>query len=160
MIWGVKMLRFLSAVCDCGISWSYSFTFYHIYGMLLRPSLHCVTKICKPLMVHGVISLPDSTSYDKCFLWSDSFYLKVPKFISRKSHVDIDSLLLLILEQCSPFTTCLILEPQRNKTCLWEFASNKGTDQPAHQHSLISAFDISFFERTISKLATNEISIF
>ena len=38
-------------------------------------------------------------------------YLKVPKFISRKSYMDIESLLLLVFEQCSPLTTCLILEP-------------------------------------------------
>ena len=39
------------------------------------------------------------------------------------------------------------------------FANNKGTDQPAHPPSLISAFIICFFERIISKLATSEIPI-
>ena len=39
------------------------------------------------------------------------------------------------------------------------FANNTGADQPAHPRSLISAFVIRFFESTICKLATGEISI-
>ena len=54
----------------------------------------------------------------------------------------------------------LLYGPRRKKTCLWWFANNTGTDQPAHPHSLISAFVIRFLESTISKLATSEISIF
>ena len=38
---------------------------------------------------------------------------------------------------------------------LREFANNKGTDQPAHLRSLISALVIRFLESTISKLATS-----
>ena len=38
--------------------------------------------------------------------------------------------------------------------------NNKGTDQPVHPHSLISAFDIRFLESIICKLATGEILIF
>ena len=40
------------------------------------------------------------------------------------------------------------------------FANNKGTDQPAHPHSLISTFVIRLLERIISKVATSEISNF
>ena len=39
------------------------------------------------------------------------------------------------------------------------FANHKGADQPAHMRSLISAFVIRFMESTISRIATNEISI-
>ena len=39
-------------------------------------------------------------------------------------------------------------------------ANNKGTDQPVHQHTLISAFVIHLLETIISGLATSEISIF
>ena len=39
------------------------------------------------------------------------------------------------------------------------FANNKGTDQPAHWHSLISAFVIRLLESILSRLATSEISI-
>ena len=39
-------------------------------------------------------------------------------------------------------------------------ANNKGTDQPAHVRSLISAFVIRRLESTISKHASCEISIF
>ena len=49
--------------------------------------------------------------------------------------------------------------PRHEKTCLREFAKNKGTDQPAHPRSLISAFVIRFLESTISKLCTSEILI-
>ena len=38
--------------------------------------------------------------------------------------------------------------------------NNKGADQPAHLHSLISTFVIRLLESIISKLATSEISIF
>ena len=41
-----------------------------------------------------------------------------------------------------------------------EFANNKGGDQPAYQHSLISTFVIHLLESIISKLATSEISLF
>ena len=50
--------------------------------------------------------------------------------------------------------------PQREKTCPRGFANNTGADQPAHPHSLISAFVICFLTRIIYKLATDEISIF
>ena len=50
--------------------------------------------------------------------------------------------------------------PRPEKTCLWEFAYNKGTDQPAHPPSLISAFVICILESSISKLATSGISFF
>ena len=39
------------------------------------------------------------------------------------------------------------------------FANNKGADQPALLHRLISAFIIRFVEKIINKLATSEISI-
>ena len=48
---------------------------------------------------------------------------------------------------------------QREKPCLWRCA-NKGADQPAHPHSLISAFIIRLLESIISMFATSEISIF
>ena len=38
-----------------------------------------------------------------------------------------------------------IYGPRREKTCLRGVANNKGTDQPAHPHSLISPFVIRFF---------------
>ena len=50
--------------------------------------------------------------------------------------------------------------PRREKTCLRGFANNTGADQPAHSRSLISAFVIRFYESTICRLATDEISIF
>ena len=40
------------------------------------------------------------------------------------------------------------------------FANNKGVDQPAHPRRLINAFAIGFLESIISKLATNDVSIF
>ena len=54
----------------------------------------------------------------------------------------------------------LINGPQRKKTCLREVANNTGADQPAHPHSLISAFVIRFLESIISRLATGEIPTF
>ena len=54
-----------------------------------------------------------------------------------------------------------IYGPCREKTCLLEVANNKGPDQPAHSHSLISAFVIRLLKSIISRLATtSEISTF
>ena len=43
--------------------------FCHIYDTLLGTSIHKVTKICTTsglsISMHGVISFPDATSYDK-----------------------------------------------------------------------------------------------
>ena len=46
------------------------------------------------------------------------------------------------------------------KTSLWEFANNKGADQPAHPCSLIGAIIIRLLESIISKVETCKISIF
>ena len=40
----------------------------------------------------------------------------------------------------------VLFGPQRKKTCLQGFANNKGTDQPAHPLSLISAFLFAFWK--------------
>ena len=50
--------------------------------------------------------------------------------------------------------------PRREKTCLRWFANNTGAGQPAHPHSLISAFVIRFLESIVSRCATSEISNF
>ena len=50
--------------------------------------------------------------------------------------------------------------PQCEKTCLRGFVNNNCADQPAHPHSLISAFVIHFLESIVCRLATNKISIF
>ena len=50
--------------------------------------------------------------------------------------------------------------PPHEKTCLRGFGNKTGADQPAHPHSLISAFVIRLLESIICKLATGEISIF
>ena len=42
-----------------------------------------------------------------------------------------------------------IYGPQREKTCLGEFANNTGADQPAHARSLISAFVVCFSESSV-----------
>ena len=48
----------------------------------------------------------------------------------------------------------------RKKLCLWRLANNKGLDQPAHMHSLISAFVTPLLESFIFRHARSEISIF
>ena len=44
--------------------------------------------------------------------------------------------------------------------CEISFANKKGADQPAHPHSLISAFVMRLLESIIYKLDTSEISIY
>ena len=47
------------------------------------------------------------------------------------------------------FTLFSLFGPRREKPCLREYSSNKDANQPAHPHSLISAFVIRFLESTI-----------
>ena len=54
----------------------------------------------------------------------------------------------------------MLYGPRREKTCFRGFANNKGADQPAHPHSLISAFVMRFLESMISKLATSKFAKF
>ena len=53
-----------------------------------------------------------------------------------------------------------ILGPQRDQACLLGFLHNKGTDQPAQSHILISSFFIHVLEINSYKLATSEVSFF
>ena len=48
--------------------------------------------------------------------------------------------------------------PPHEKTCFRGFANNKGSDQPAHPCSLISAFVIPLLDSIVSKLARSKIS--
>ena len=50
--------------------------------------------------------------------------------------------------------------PRHENNCLWGFTNKTGADHPAHPRSLVSAFVIRFYESTIYRLATDEISIF
>ena len=49
-----------------------------------------------------------------------------------------------------------IIGPKAKNVSLGGVADNKGADQPAHLHCLISAFVIRVLERVIYKLATGE----
>ena len=49
-------------------------------------------------------------------------------------------------------------EPGHEKMCLMSYANNKGADQPAHSHSLISAFVVHCLDSIISLNSIAEIS--
>ena len=49
-------------------------------------------------------------------------------------------------------------EPGHEKICLMSFANNKGADQPAHPHSLISAFVARCLDSVLSLVYVTEIS--
>ena len=49
-------------------------------------------------------------------------------------------------------------EPGREKTCLMSYANNKGADQPAHPHSLISAFVVRCLDSVMSPVSVTKIS--
>ena len=52
----------------------------------------------------------------------------------------------------------ILYESHHEKTCLMLYANNKGADQPAHPHSLISAFVVRCLDSIISILAISKIS--
>ena len=51
-----------------------------------------------------------------------------------------------------------ICEPGHEKMCVMSYANNKGTDQPAHPRSLISAFVVRCLDNIISLDSIAEIS--
>ena len=51
-----------------------------------------------------------------------------------------------------------LFEPGHEKMRLMSYANNKGTDQPAYPHSLISAFVVHLLDSIISLDSTAEIS--
>ena len=51
----------------------------------------------------------------------------------------------------------ILFEPGHEKMCLMSYANNKGTDQPAHPHSMISAFVVRCLVSIIPLLAIGEI---
>ena len=51
-----------------------------------------------------------------------------------------------------------VYEPDHEKMCLMSYANNKGTDQPAHPCSLISAFVVRCLDSIISLDSIAEIS--
>ena len=51
-------------------------------------------------------------------------------------------------------------EPGHEKMYLMPYTDNKGTDQPAHPHSLISAFVVRCQDRMIPLVYISEISRF
>ena len=52
----------------------------------------------------------------------------------------------------------VVFEPDHEKTCPMPYANNKGTDQPAHSRSLISAFVVHCLYSIISILAISKVS--
>ena len=52
----------------------------------------------------------------------------------------------------------VIIESGHGKTCLMLYANNKGTDQPAHPRSLISAFVVRCLDSVMSLVSVTKIS--
>ena len=53
-----------------------------------------------------------------------------------------------------------LIGPGHAKTCLMPYANNKGADQPAHPHSLISTFVVCCLDSMICILAIFKVSRF
>ena len=49
-------------------------------------------------------------------------------------------------------------EPSHEKMCLMSYANNKGTDQPVHPRSLISAFVVRCLDSVMSLVSVTKIS--
>ena len=67
----------------------------------------------------------------------------------------------ILMKQVAKFSMYpLFSEPRHEKTCFMLFATNKATDQPAHPHSLISAFVVGCLDSMISKLVKLDVAQF
>ena len=51
-----------------------------------------------------------------------------------------------------------LIGPHHEKTCFAMYANNKGADQPAHPHSLISTFVVRYLDSIIPTLAKSKLS--
>ena len=60
------------------------------------------------------------------------------------------------------FYKCISIKigPGHVKMCLMPYANNKGADQPAHPHSLISIFVVHCLDSMICILAISKVSRF
>ena len=83
-------------------------------------------------------------------------------FQSSISNLQVNLLGMLWFHDFSISTTSFFVTfingPHHEKTCLMPYASDKGADQPAHSHSLISAFVVHCFDSMITILAKSKIS--
>ena len=52
----------------------------------------------------------------------------------------------------------IIIERRHDKTCFMPYANNQGADQPAHPHSLISAFVVRYVDSLMPILGKFKIS--
>ena len=52
----------------------------------------------------------------------------------------------------------ILNEPDHEKMCLMSYANNKGADQPAHPHSLISVFVVRCLDSVMSLVSVTKIS--
>ena len=101
----------------------------------------------------------DKLSTVNTCMYNISIVLKCPKF--QQKHLLLHQKILMFYITHERTTgvvkqTYTMTGPQREKTCLrggGGVANNKGTDQPAHPHSLISAIVIHLLESIISRLA-------
>ena len=55
-------------------------------------------------------------------------------------------------------TEYILYELDHEKMCLMSYANNKGADQPAHPHSLISAFVVHCLDSVMSLVFVTKIS--
>ena len=66
----------------------------------------------------------------------------------------------LLLRLMTKFVTRSVLtshEPSHEKTCFLPYTNNKGTDQPAHPHSLISTFVVRYLDSIIPIIPISKI---
>ena len=56
------------------------------------------------------------------------------------------------------YSWAFIIEPGHEKTCLMLYANKKGADQPAHPHSLSSAFVVCCLDSVMSLVSVTKIS--
>ena len=82
---------------------------------------------------------------------SDTIKQKIQKYVKTSENVSKGRSL--------PFSYVFRLEPHHEKTRLMPYTNNKGTDQPAHPRSLISAFVVRGLDNIIPILAKTLASL-
>ena len=98
-------------------------------------------------------------------LYSYKYFLSLPVVLTFKMYILWTKIQILDRcvtncrrRHCHRTKTNIIYEPGHKKMCLMSYVNNKGTDQPAHPRSLISAFVVRCLDSIISLASIVKIS--
>ena len=134
-----------------------------VLGMLVMTKCFCIRKLTTLIRLSSCLCWSELSRYVQPIFFYVVIYIlrdcKSRNWNKLNNGWQESNVFIRVLGSGQTFKT-ISNGPRREKTCLRRCANNTGADQPAHPRSLISAFVIRLLESIISRLNTDEISIF